>query len=161
MAIDSSRLKISVGKGTWVKRCTSSREENSTLSLTMGSRFRNSNLICSLCKIWIAFQPIKLRQNWGFVEGPFRCLWPLGKELSLEKLASSIFLAGARALQQCILSSVVLQPCFHLQQNGQSKDSKCSKCWLLRSFLAKQGELMNVAASFRWKKNLLGQLWEK
>ena len=35
------------------------------------------------------------------------------------------------------------------QQNGQSKDSKCSKCWLLRSFLAKQGELMNVAASFR------------
>ena len=112
MAIDLSKLNISVGKGTWVKRCTSSREANSTLSLTMGSRFHNSNLICSQCKTSITLQPIELIQNWGFLGGPFRCLWPLGKELSLEKLASSIFLAGARALQQCILSSVVLQPCF-------------------------------------------------
>ena len=149
MAIDPSKLNISVGKGTWVKRCTSSREENSTLSLTMGSRFRTSNLICSLCKMSITFQQNKLRQNWGFIGGPFRCLWPSGKELSLEKSASSTFLAGARALQRYILSPAVLQPCFYFQQNGQSKDSKCSKCWLLRSFLAKQGESINVAATFR------------
>ena len=158
MAIDPSKLNISVGRGTWVKRCTSSREANSTLSLTMGSRFHNSNLICSRCKMSITFQPIKLRQNWGFLGGPFRCSWLLGKVLSLEKSASSTFLAGARALQRYILSPAVLQPCFYFQQNGQSKDSKCSKCWLLRSFLAEQGECGSI---FSLKNTLLDQIWEK